>query len=351
MQDKITIIRPDDWHLHLRDGTALKQTVKDAANQFSRAIIMPNLVPPVKNVQQASEYKERILTHIPKGNSFEPLMTLYLTDTTSVEDIKAAKDSGMIYAVKSYPAGATTNSHSGVTSLEAIYPTLACMAEHGIPLLLHGEITRPDIDVFDREKYFINEHLVPLVQKFPTLKVVLEHITTKEAVDFVKEASTNVAATITVQHLLYNRNHLLVGGIHPHYYCLPILKRNIHQEALIDAATSANPKFFLGTDSAPHPTHNKESACGCAGCYTAYAAIELYTEAFDRANALDKLEGFASLFGPKFYGLPVNNDTITLIRKDWTAPTSLPFGEHQVTPLKAGDTIHWQYLNESKNDN
>lgn len=351
MQDKITIIRPDDWHIHLRDGAALAQTVKDAAHQFGRAIIMPNLVPPIKNAQQALEYKERIETHIPANNSFTPLMTLYLTDNTSVDDIKAAKASGIIYAVKSYPAGATTNSHSGVTSLEAIYPTLACMAEQGIPLLLHGEITRPEIDVFDREKYFIDEHLVPLTQAFPTLKIVLEHITTKEATDFVIEASDNVAATITAQHLLYNRNHLLVGGIRPHYYCLPILKRNIHQEALIKAATSNNPKFFLGTDSAPHPTHAKESACGCAGCYTAYAAIELYTEAFDRANALDKLENFASCFGPKFYGLPVNNETITLVRSEWTAPQSLPFGENQVTPLRAGETIHWQYLSENKNGN
>lgn len=346
MQDKITIIRPDDWHIHLRDGAALQQTVKDAANQFSRAIIMPNLVPPVKNTAQAIEYKERILAHIPHGNPFQPLMTLYLTDNTSVEDIKAAKASGIIYALKSYPAGATTNSHAGITSLKGVYPILACMAEQGIPLLLHGEITRPEIDVFDREKYFIDEHLAPLVKQFPTLKIVLEHITTKEAVDFVTETPTNVGATITVQHLLFNRNHLLVGGVRPHYYCLPILKRNTHQEALIKAAISGNPKFFLGTDSAPHPTHAKESACGCAGCYTAYAAIELYAEAFDRANALDKLENFASCFGPKFYGLPINSETITLIRKEWTAPTSLPFGEQQVTPLKAGETIHWQSLNE-----
>lgn len=346
MQNTLTIIRPDDCHIHLRDGAALKQTVQDAAKQFNRAIIMPNLVPPVKNTAQASAYRERIMSELPTGASFTPLMTLYLTDNTSIEDIKTAKESGIIYAVKSYPAGATTNSDSGITSFERIYPTLECMAELGLPLLLHGEVTRPNIDVFDREKYFIDEQLTLLVNKFPTLKIVLEHITTKEATDFVSEASSHVAATITVQHLLYNRNHMLMGGIRPHYYCLPILKRNLHQEALIKAATSGNPKFFLGTDSAPHPQHKKEGTCGCAGCYTAYAAIELYAEAFEAANALDKLENFASCFGPQFYGLPVNTNTITLIKKPWTAPLQLPFGDDHVIPLRAGEIIHWQYLNE-----
>ncbi|MFD1260062.1 dihydroorotase [Entomomonas asaccharolytica] len=349
MQDQITIIRPDDWHIHLRDGVALQQTVKDAASQFARAIVMPNLVPPVKNAQQARDYQQRILAAIPSGKQFEPLMTLYLTDNTTIEDIKTAKASGIVYAAKLYPAGATTNSDSGVTSLEVIYPILECMAEQGLPLLLHGEITRPEIDIFDREKYFIDEHLTKLVKHFPDLKIVLEHITTQDAVEFVKQTANNIAATITAHHLLYNRNHMLVGGIRPHYYCLPILKRNSHQQALIAAATSGNPKFFLGTDSAPHATQTKEATCGCAGCYTAFAAIELYTEAFDQADALDKLENFTSRFGPNFYNLPVNSDTITLIRKKWTAPSSLPFGDNQLTPLRAGEAIHWQYLNENNN--
>ena len=349
MQNTLTIIRPDDWHIHLRDGAALKQTVKDAARQFNRAIIMPNLVPPIKNTIQANAYHQRIINEIPTGSSFTPLMTLYLTDNTTIKDIQAAKASGIVYAAKSYPAGATTNSDSGITSLERIYPALECMAELGLPLLLHGEITRPNVDIFDREKYFIDEQLAVLVKKFPTLKIVLEHITTKEAADFVTEAPDNVAATITVQHLLYNRNNLLAGGIRPHYYCLPILKRSIHQEALIKVATSGNSKFFLGTDSAPLPQHATDSACGCAGCYTAYAAIELYAEAFEQANALDKLENFASRFGPQFYGLPVNTQTITLIKKSWTAPSQLPFGDYQVIPLRAGEIIHWQYLDETQN--
>lgn len=349
MQDQITIIRPDDWHIHLRDGAALQQTVKDAAKQFARAIVMPNLVPPIRNAQQAREYQQRILDALPNNNQFKPLMTIYLTDNTTVEDIKLAKSSGIVYAAKLYPAGATTNSASGVTSLEAIYPVLECMAEQQLPLLLHGEITRPEIDIFDREKYFIDEQLSKLATRFPTLKIVLEHITTKDAVEYVMQATNNIAATITAHHLLYNRNHMLVGGIRPHYYCLPILKRNIHQQALIAAATSGNPKFFLGTDSAPHATHTKEASCGCAGCYTAYAAIELYAEAFDQANALDKLENFASCFGPNFYNLPINNETITLKRNEWTVPHSLPFGDKQVTPLRAGETIHWHYLNENNN--
>lgn len=350
MQNTLTIIRPDDWHIHLRDGAALKQTVKDAARQFNRAIVMPNLVPPIKNSIQARAYRDRITNEIPQGASFTPLMTLYLTDNTSIDDIKAAKTSGIIYAAKSYPAGATTNSESGITSFERIYSVLEVMAELGLPLLLHGEITRPDIDIFDREKFFIDEQLTVLVNKFPTLKIILEHITTKEAADFVSEASNNIAATITAQHLLYNRNHMMVGGIRPHYYCLPILKRNLHQQALINVATSGNPKFFLGTDSAPHAQHAKESACGCAGCYTAYAAIELYAEAFEQANALDKLENFASCFGPQFYGLPINADSITLVKKPWTAPTQLPFGDNHVIPLRAGEMMQWQYLNEIQND-
>lgn len=350
MQDQITLIRPDDWHIHLRDGTALQQTVLDAAKVFGRAIIMPNLVPPIKNTEQALAYKQRIIAARPNNSHFEPLMTLYLTDNTSRQDIKTAKQSGIVYAAKLYPAGATTNSDSGVTSLEGVYPILECMAEESLPLLVHGEVTRSDIDIFDREKYFIDEQLSKLVKQLPHLKIVLEHITTQEAVDFVTTAPVNIAATITAHHLLYNRNHMLVGGIRPHYYCLPILKRNIHQQALIKAATSGNPKFFLGTDSAPHPQHSKETACGCAGCYTAHAAIELYAEAFDRANALDKLENFASYFGPNFYGLAVNKDTITLVRKNWLVPATLPFGEKQIIPLRAGETIHWQYLDENNHD-
>lgn len=342
MTDRLTLLRPDDWHIHLRDGAALSQTVADAARVFGRAIIMPNLVPPVRNAEQAAGYRERILAQRPAGSAFEPLMVLYLTDNTTTEEVRAAKASGIVYAAKLYPAGATTNSDSGVTSIDKIFPVLEAMAEVGLPLLVHGEVTRSEIDVFDREKQFIDEHMSRVVARFPTLKVVFEHITTGDAAQFVREASSNVGATITAHHLLYNRNHMLVGGIRPHFYCLPILKRNTHQEALLDAATSGNPKFFLGTDSAPHARHAKEAACGCAGCYTAYAAIELYAEAFEQRNALDKLEGFASCFGPDFYGLPRNTDTITLIREDWTAPASLPFGDHELSPLRAGETLRWR---------
>lgn len=342
MTDRLTLLRPDDWHIHLRDGAALSQTVADAARVFGRAIIMPNLVPPVRNAEQAAGYRERILAQRPAGSAFEPLMVLYLTDNTTTEEVRAAKASGIVYAAKLYPAGATTNSDSGVTSIDKIFPVLEVMAEVGLPLLVHGEVTRSEIDVFDREKQFIDEHMSRVVARFPTLKVVFEHITTGDAAQFVREASSNVGATITAHHLLYNRNHMLVGGIRPHFYCLPILKRNTHQEALLDAATSGNPKFFLGTDSAPHARHAKEAACGCAGCYTAYAAIELYAEAFEQRNALDKLEGFASCFGPDFYGLPRNTDTITLIREDWTAPASLPFGDHELSPLRAGETLRWR---------
>ncbi|WP_434776301.1 dihydroorotase [Pseudomonas oryzihabitans] len=342
MTDRITLARPDDWHIHLRDGAALPQTVADAAREFGRAIVMPNLVPPVRNAEQAADYRERILAARPAGSRFEPLMVLYLTDRTSPEDVRSAKASGFVHAAKLYPAGATTNSDSGVTSLDNLFPTLEAMAEIGLPLLVHGEVTHAEVDVFDREKKFIDEHLVRIVQRFPTLKVVFEHITTGDAAAFVREAPANVGATITVHHLLYNRNHMLVGGIRPHFYCLPILKRNTHQSALLDAATSGNPKFFLGTDSAPHARHAKEAACGCAGCYTAYGALELYAEAFESRDALDRLEGFASHFGPDFYGLPRNTETVTLVREDWQAPASLPFGDHEVVPLRAGETLRWR---------
>ncbi|WP_028695348.1 dihydroorotase [Pseudomonas cremoricolorata] len=346
MSDRLTLLRPDDWHIHLRDGAVLRHTVADVARTFARAIVMPNLVPPVRSADEAGAYRSRILAARPAGSSFEPLMVLYLTDRTSREDILAAKASGFVYAAKLYPAGATTNSDSGVTSIDNIFPAIEALAETGMPLLVHGEVTHADIDVFDREKRFIDEHMRRLVDRFPTLKVVFEHITTADAAQFVNEASANVAATITAQHLLYNRNHMLVGGIRPHFYCLPILKRNTHQVALLDAATSGSAKFFLGTDSAPHARHAKENACGCAGCYTAYAAIELYAEAFESRNALDKLEGFASLHGPAFYGLPANTDHITLVREAWTAPDALPFGEQTVIPLRAGETLRWRLLEE-----
>ncbi|MFZ5960962.1 dihydroorotase [Pseudomonas knackmussii] len=344
MSDRLTLLRPDDWHIHLRDGAALAQTVGDAARTFGRAIVMPNLVPPVRNAAEADAYRQRILAARPAGSRFEPLMVLYLTDRTSAEDVRAAKASGFVHAAKLYPAGATTNSDSGVTSIDNIFHVLEAMAEVGLPLLVHGEVTHADIDVFDREKRFIDEHMTRVVARFPTLKVVFEHITTGDAAQFVKAAPANVGATITAHHLLYNRNHMLVGGIRPHFYCLPILKRNVHQEALLDAATSGNPKFFLGTDSAPHARHAKEAACGCAGCYTAYAAIEMYAEAFEQRNALDKLEAFASFHGPDFYGLPRNTDSITLVREEWSAPTSLPFGDHEVVPLRAGEKLRWRLL-------
>lgn len=347
MYDRLTLLRPDDWHIHLRDGDALSQTVKDVARTFGRAIIMPNLIPPVRNAQEAGDYRQRILAARPIGSHFEPLMVLYLTDRTTSEDIRTAKASGYMHAAKLYPAGATTNSDSGVTSIDKIFPILETMAEVGMPLLVHGEVTRHEIDVFDREKSFIDEHLSRVVMRFPELKVVFEHITTCDAAQFVMEAGANVGATITAHHLLYNRNHMLVGGIRPHFYCLPILKRNIHQEALLDAATSGNPKFFLGTDSAPHAQHAKETACGCAGCYTAYAAIELYAEAFEKRNALDKLEAFASHHGADFYGMPRNTDHITLIREEWIAPVTLPFGENSLVPLRAGETLRWRVQEEN----
>ena len=342
MSDRITLLRPDDWHIHLRDGAVLSHTVADAARQFARAIIMPNLVPPVRNADEAAAYRQRILAARPNGSHFEPLMVLYLTDSTSAEDVRAAKASGFVHAAKLYPAGATTNSASGVTRIDHIFPVLETMAEVGLPLLVHGEVTRSEIDIFDREKHFIDEQLSRVAERFPQLKVVFEHITTRDAVQFVEAAGANVGATITAHHLLYNRNHMLVGGIRPHFFCLPILKRNVHQEALLDAATSGNPKFFLGTDSAPHAQHAKESACGCAGCYTAHAAIELYAEAFEQRNALDRLEAFASHFGADFYGLPRNTEQITLVRDAWEMPASLPFGEQQLIPLRAGEILRWR---------
>lgn len=341
MTQQLTLIRPDDWHIHLRDGASLARTVGDAAYQFARAIVMPNLVPPVMNTEQAQAYKERILAARPEGSQFEPLMVLYLTDNTDPAEIAIAKANG-VTACKLYPAGATTNSASGVTDLKKIYPVLAAMQNAGMHFLLHGEVTDSAIDIFDREKVFLDRTFSQVVKDFPALKMVLEHITTADAAQFVADAPDNIAATITAHHLLYNRNHMLAGNIRPHYYCLPILKRSTHQQALIKAATSGSPKFFLGTDSAPHAKDKKEAACGCAGSYTAYAAIELYAEAFEDAGALDKLEAFASHFGPDFYNLPRNTDTITLIKKDWQAPDILNLGDQPLVPLRAGETLRWQ---------
>jgi dihydroorotase len=340
---KLTLKQPDDWHIHLRDGLYLERTVADAARQFKRVIVMPNLVPPIVNTAMAKAYRQRILACCPKSSAFQPLMTLYLTDNTTVEIIREAKTAGFIHACKLYPAGATTNSDAGVTDIKKIYPIFAAMEEVGLPLLLHGEVTRSDIDVFDREKVFIDEVLTPVCESFPNLKIVLEHISTKDAVQFVTEASVNIAATITAHHLLLNRNDMLVGGIKPHYYCLPILKRGIHQEALIKAAANGNPKFFLGSDSAPHEIEKKESACGCAGIYTAHAAIELYAEAFEQAGALDKLEAFASFHGADFYGLPRNKTEITLVKEDWVVPEFLHFGGSKLKPLFSGKIMHWHF--------
>jgi dihydroorotase len=344
MTQQLTLTRPDDWHIHLRDGAALTRTVGDAAQQFARAIVMPNLVPPVMNAEQAQAYKERILAARPEGSQFEPLMVLYLTDNTDPAEIAIAKANG-VTACKLYPAGATTNSASGVIDLKKIYPVLAAMQNAGMHFLLHGEVTDSAIDIFDREKVFLDRTFSQVVKDFPVLKMVLEHITTADAAQFVAEAPSNIAATITAHHLLYNRNHMLAGGIRPHYYCLPILKRGTHQQALIKAATSGSPKFFLGTDSAPHAKDKKEAACGCAGSYTAYAAIELYAEAFEDAGALDKLEAFASHFGADFYDLPRNTDTITLLKQDWQVPDTLSLGDQPLVPLRAGETLRWQLQN------
>lgn len=338
----ITITRPDDWHLHVRDNEYLTDIVPHTASMFSRAIIMPNLKPPITNVQLALSYRERILAALPKNSTFNPLMVLYLTNNTTADDIIAAHNNSHVHAVKYYPAGATTNSDAGVTDIKNTYTALAKMEELGLPLLVHGEVTDTNVDVFDREQVFIDTILQPLLQKFPKLKVVLEHITTKHAVEFVSGAPDNIAATITAHHLLFNRNVMFKGGMNPHYYCLPILKRETHRQALIKAATSGNKKFFLGTDSAPHAQGNKETSCGCAGIYTAHAAIELYAEAFDEANALDKLEGYASFHGPDFYGLPRNTDTITLEKTDWQVPDSYSFAQQKLIPLRAGETIHWK---------
>jgi dihydroorotase len=338
----LTLTRPDDWHLHLRDGEALKAVLADSARQFARAMIMPNLRPPVTNTALAVAYRQRILAALPSGLHFEPLMTLYLTDNTSAAEIRAAVASGMVHGVKFYPAGATTNSDSGVTDLAHCQQALAEMEKLGLPLLVHAEVTDAQVDVFDRERVFIERHMVAIIKDYPALKVVFEHITTKDAADFVLHSPSNVAATITAHHLLMNRNAMFVGGIQPHHYCLPILKREEHRQALLRVATSGNAKFFLGTDSAPHAKHAKEAACGCAGMYTAHTAMELYAEAFDAVAALDKLEGFASFYGADFYGLPRNTGRIQLHRQSWTVPASLPFADDSIVPLRAGQPIAWK---------
>jgi dihydroorotase len=343
-RQSITLTRPDDWHLHLRDGAALASVLPHSASQFGRAIVMPNLKPPVSTTAQAIAYRERILAALPVGMRFEPLMVLYLTDNTPPDEIRRAKDSGIVHAVKFYPAGATTNSDAGVTALSKCYKTLEVMQQVGMPLLVHGEVTDPAVDIFDREAVFIERVMQPLRRDMPALKVVFEHITTKDAAQYVAEGEGPIGATITAHHLLYNRNEIFKGGIRPHYYCLPVLKREEHRQALVRVATSGSPRFFLGTDSAPHPKGLKEHACGCAGCYTALHAMELYAEAFDKAGALDKLEAFASLNGPQFYGLPRNSDRITLRREPWILPAELPLGEATIVPLNAGETIGWKLV-------
>ncbi|WP_374514640.1 dihydroorotase [Niveibacterium sp.] len=339
----ITITRPDDWHLHLRDDAALAAVLPDTARRFGRAIVMPNLRPPVTTVALAAEYRARILAALPAGLKFEPLMTLYLTDNTSPDEIDRAKASGFVHAVKLYPAGATTNSDAGVTAIDKVHPVLERMERVGLPLLVHGEVTHADVDVFDRERVFIDRVFAPVTARFPGLRTVFEHITTADAARFVSEAGDNIAATITAHHLLMNRNAIFAGGIRPHHYCLPVLKRETHRQALVAAATSGSKKFFLGTDSAPHAKSAKEAACGCAGCYTANAGIELYAEAFDQAGALDKLEAFASFNGPDWYGLPRNADTLTLVKEAWTVPAQLDYlNGDPLVPLRAGETIAWK---------
>ena len=340
----LTLTRPDDWHLHVRDGAAMHAVVPHTAAQFARAIIMPNLKPPVTTTAQALAYKARILAAVPAGVPFEPLMTLYLPDNLAPEEIARAKAAGIV-ACKLYPAGATTNSDFGVTDLRKIYPVLEAMQREGLLLLVHGEVTSSDIDLFDREAAFIDQQLIPLRRDFPELKIVFEHITTKEAAHYVREADRFVGATITPQHLLFNRNAIFTGGIRPHYYCLPVLKREEHRQALVQVATSGSSKFFLGTDSAPHAAHLKEHASGCAGCYSAHAALELYATAFEAAGALDKLEGFASFHGPDFYGLPRNTSTVTLVKQTWTPHESFAFGEGaELKPLAAGEALGWKLL-------
>ena len=342
----LTLTRPDDWHLHLRDGALMQAVLPDTARQFARAIVMPNLKPPVTTTEHALAYRARIVAALPTGVTFEPLMTLYLTDNTTAQEIRKAKQSGMIHAVKYYPAGATTNSDAGVTDLRKTYPALEEMQRCGMPLLVHGEVTDPLVDVFDRESVFIARILIPLLRDLPRLRVVFEHITTSDAAQFVAEAADNIAATITAHHLLYNRNAMFNGGIRPHYYCLPVLKRETHREALIVAAASGNKKFFLGTDSAPHAQHTKETACGCAGIYTAHAAIELYAEVFEQAGALDKLEAFASFYGADFYGLPRNTQRIALCKEEWLVPATVGVGEHRLVPLRAGEKMQWKFRDD-----
>ena len=340
----ITITRPDDWHLHLRDGEGLNSVLPHTARQFARAIIMPNLRPPVTSTEQALAYRERIMACLPQGLAFEPLMTLYMTNNTSPEEIRRAKDSGLVHAVKLYPAGATTNSDAGVTDLKFCYKALETMQELGIPLSMHGEVTDPDVDIFDREAVFIDKVLLPLRRDLPELRIVFEHITTKEAAQYVESAAGDIGATITPHHLLYNRNAIFQGGIRPHYYCLPVLKREVNRKALVAAATGNSNRFFSGTDSAPHPKELKEHSCGCAGCYTALHAMELYAQAFDHAGALDSLEAFTSFNGADFYRLPRNQDKITLKRESWIIPDSVPFGDTSVVPLAGGETIEWKFI-------
>jgi dihydroorotase len=338
---QLTITKPDDWHLHVRDGNHMASVIGYTARQFGRAIIMPNLNPPVTTSTAAAAYRDRILAALPEGTGFTPLMTLYLTDSTTEEEIRRASESGYIHGIKLYPAGATTNSENGVSDWRNATVALAAMEAEGLPLQVHGEVTDTSVDVFDREKTFIEQKLIPITETFPNLKVVFEHITTRDAVQFVTEAKDNIVATITPQHLLLNRNAMLVGGIHPHHYCLPVLKREIHRKALVEAAISGNPKFFLGTDSAPHGKGSKESACGCAGIFSAHAAIEFYATAFEQAGALDKLEGFASFFGADFYGLPRNQETVTLVKNSWQVPKEIPFAEQTLVPFFAGESLQW----------
>jgi dihydroorotase len=342
MPDQVTLVRPDDWHLHLRDGAAMRDIVAHSARQFARAIVMPNLRPPIVRVEQALAYRDRIVAALPPEVSFEPLMTLYLTDSTPPSEMRRAREAGIV-AMKLYPAGATTNSDAGVTDLKRVAGVLEAAEREGIALLVHGEVTDAEVDIFDREAVFIDRHLTTLRRDFPELKIVLEHITTKEGAQYVAEAGARTGATITAHHLLYNRNAIFAGAIRPHYYCLPVLKREVHRRALVAAATSGNPRFFLGTDSAPHPALLKEQANGCAGCYTAFNALELYAEAFDAAGALDKLEAFASFNGPAFHGLPRNAGSVTLRRHASQVPESLPFGEAELKPLRAGESVAWTF--------
>ncbi len=341
---KLTLTRPDDWHLHLRDGAGMKDVILDTARQFGRAIVMPNLKPPVVTTEDAIAYRDRLVTALPAGSTFQPLMTLYLTRDLTAEEIFKAKASGVVVAVKHYPAGATTNSEAGVVNLLDYPHVLEALQEADLPLLIHGEVVDPAVDIFDRERVYLETILSQVLKQYPRLRIVLEHITTREAVQFVEQAPANIAATITAHHLLLNRNAMLVGGIRPHHYCLPVLKRELHRQALLNAATSGNPKFFLGTDSAPHPQGAKEAACGCAGMYTSHAAIELYAEAFESVDALEKLEGFASFYGPDFYRLPRNTDIVELSKESWTVPETLPFGETVVVPFRAAGEITWRLV-------